>query len=146
MKYRQLIKTLTIGLAVVLLSGCFPDNEVIYDGPLQVEFRPTDFTLRMSEATYYSANIQLIGPHQNRPLTVDFEIDTENSTAVLGEHFELDGTSATIPSNSSFASIEITAIEANIDDSRPVLVITLLDNDDVIAAHHYKTLELEFRP
>jgi hypothetical protein len=148
MKLIQKMKISVIGLIILGMAGCFPDNSRIYDGPLQVEFNPTSDTQRMSDGNTYNSTIQLIGPHQDSDITLNFEIDTENSTAVLGEHFELTGLTAVIPANRSFGTITVTAIEDNIDDNRPVLVITLLGNDtgDVIASENYKTFELTLRP
>ncbi len=133
---------------IIGLAGCFPDNSRIYDGPLQVEFNPTSDTQRMTDGNVYDATIQLVGPHQDSDIVLNFEIDTENSTAVLGEHFELSGLTTVLPANSSFATITITAIEDNIDDERPVLVITLLGNDsgEVIPAENYKSFQLTLRP
>ena len=148
MKAIQLKLILFIGAFVLALTGCFPDNSRIYDGPLQVEFNPTSDTQRMSNGNTYSANVQLIGPHQDSDVTINFEIDTENSTAVEGVHFEVGGRSTILPANSSFAQITVTAIEENIDDERPVVVITLLGNDtgDVMAAENFKTFSLTLRP
>jgi hypothetical protein len=129
------------------LSACFPDNVAVYDGPLQVEFRPTSATLNLANDDSYSANVQLIGPHQNRPLTIDFIVD-DASTAVEGVHYVVEGRSTTIPANSSFADIEIRAIpEAFTDGSRRV-IITLMGSqaDDVRPAGNYRTLTLTISP
>ena len=148
MKSTQLIKLLLISAFALTLAGCFPDNSRIYDGPMQVEFNPTSDTQRMSDGNVYDAKVQLIGPHQDTDVTINFEIDTENSTAVEGVHFEVGGRSTVLPANSSFAQITVTAIEENIDDERPEVVITLLGNDtgDVIAAENYRTFTLTLRP
>ena len=148
MKSTQLIKLFLISAFALTLAGCFPDNSRIYDGPMQVEFNPTSDTQRMSNGIVYDATVQLIGPHQDTDVTINFEIDTENSTAVEGVHFEVGGRSTVLPANSSFAQITVTAIEENIDDERPEVVITLLGNDtgDVIAAENYRTFTLTLRP
>lgn len=145
MKY---LKLTLIALLTAGIAGCFPDNSRIFDGPLQVEFNPTSDTQRMSNGSTYNATIQLIGPHQDSDITLNFEIDSENSTAVLGEHFELSGFTTVLPANSSFATITVNAIEDNIDSTRPVVVITLLGDDsgEIIPAENYKTLELTLRP
>ena len=148
MKLKTFLKISIIGAVFLGLSGCFPDNSRIYDGPLQVEFNPTSDTQRMSDGNVYDATIQLVGPHQDSDIVLNFEIDTENSSAVLGEHFELSGLTTVLPANSSFATIRVTAIEGNIDDTRPELVITLLGNDsgEVIPAENYKSFQLTLRP
>jgi hypothetical protein len=148
MKLITLLKITLTGAVLFGLLGCFPDNSRIYDGPVQVEFNPTSDTQRMSNGNTYNATIQLIGPHQDSDINLNFEIDTENSTAVLGEHFELSGFTTVLPANSSFATITVNAIEENIDDERPVVVITLLGDDsgEVIPAENYKTFQLTLRP
>lgn len=148
MNITTIIKILLIGVVIIGITGCFPDNSRVFDGPLQVEFNPTSDELRLSNGNNYDATIQLIGPHQDSDITLNFEVDTENSTAVLGEHFELSGFTTVLPANSSFATITITAIEANIDDERPEVVITLLGDQggEVIAAENYKSFELTLRP
>lgn len=147
----KLIESLKIAMLIALtigLAGCFPDNSRIYDGPLQVEFNPTSDTQRMTDGNVYNATIQLVGPHQDSDITLNFEVDTENSTAVLGEHFELSGLTTVLPANSSFATITITAIEENIDEERPVVVINLLGDSsgDIVVAENYKSFELTLRP
>lgn len=131
-----------------MLSGCFPDNKVIYSGPLQVEFNPVSDTQRMSNGTSYEAKIQLIGPHQDTDIVVTFEIDTENSTAVLGEQFELGAFTTVIPANSSFGFIRIDAIPENVTSDRPVLVLRLLGDTtgEVMVARNYSEFELTLRP
>src|SRR5690625_150673 len=109
MKNIFLYKTVVVGLMVLALSGCFPDNKTIYDGQLQIEFSPVTDTIELSGQTSYSANVQLIGPHQDSAIDVRFEIDSERTTAVRGVHFDIAGDTAQIPANSSFASIEIQA-------------------------------------
>ncbi len=148
MKIKNVLTLIVLGCLMIGLAGCFPDNSRIYSGPNQVEFNPTSDTQRMSDGNVYNANVQLIGPHQDSDITLTFEIDTENSTAVEGEHFEVNGRSTVLPANSSFAEITVTAIEENIDDDRPVVVITLLGDDtgNIRAAENYKTLTLTLRP
>lgn len=147
MKFTNLFKLAVIGWITIGLSGCFPDNSSVYDGSLQVEFRPTSDSQSMADGNIYDANIQLIGPHQDAPLLIEYEVDTENSTAILGEHFELDGFSTEIPANSSFGTIQITALEENIDQEY-VVTLTLLGDEsgNVIAAHNYRTLQLTLTP
>lgn len=150
MKFTLSSKTFLLSLTFLslALASCFPDNSSVYDGPLQVEFRPTSDSQSMADGDTYEANIQLIGPHQDADITVDFEVDAENSTAVAGQHFELSGNSFTIPANSSFGTITITGIPQNIGASKPVVAITLLGGTEgkVTAAENYKSLELTLEP
>ena len=148
MKITYLSILSVFGLAVLTLTGCFPDNDSSYDGPLQVEFRPVEQTLDLSEETSYSANIQLIGPHQETAISVNYEVDAELTTAVRGEHYELDGNSTQIPANSSFAAIQITADPDAFGDESVQLVIHLLGDDtgEVKVAQNYRTFTLSIEP
>jgi hypothetical protein len=148
MKQIKKLKIVLLGLIIAGVSGCFPDNRTIYDGPLQVEFRPVSATMNLANATNYSPNVQLIGPHQDSAITVLFEIDVEQSTAVRGVHFDISGNSAQIPPNSSFAAIEVTANPEFFDGSSRRVVITLLGDDtgEVRAAQNYKTFTLTIAP
>lgn len=135
-------------LMLLMLSGCFPDNKVIYSGPLQVEFNPVSDTQRMSNGTTYDATVQLIGPHQDTDIQVMFEIDTENSSAVLGEHFEIASFTTVIPANSSFATIRIEAIAENVTSARPLVVLRLMGDTtgEVLPANNYREFALTLRP
>ena len=148
MKKSLTLVLMAAALSLLMLSGCFPDNKVIYSGPLQVEFNPVSDTQRMSNGTTYDAKIQLIGPHQDTDIIVAFEIDTESSTAVLGEQFELSSFTTVIPANSSFGFIRIEAIPENVTSARPVVVLRLLGDTtgEVIAAQNYRDFALTLRP
>ncbi len=147
MMYRLLIHLMVFGLTIVLFSSCLPDTKTVYDGDLQIEFRPVEDSHPASTGEPYEANIQLIGPHQEDPITVEFEVDTENSSGILEEHFELDSATTTIPANSSFGKIEIFPIQENIDDE-VVIYITLIGDEsgEVRPAVNYATLELTITP
>lgn len=148
MKTEHFIKVLLLFLMMSLLTGCFPDNRVIYDGPLQVEFRPVTDAINLSEQSSYSANIQLIGPHQDHSINILYEIDTERSSAVRGVHFDMHSDTARIEPNSSFASIEMQIYPDSFDDQSLDLVITLSGDEsgEVRAAQNYKTFTLTIHP
>lgn len=148
MKQIQKLKILLLGLIIVGIAGCFPDNRTIYDGPLQVEFRPTSASINLANQTTYSANVQLIGPHQDSAITLNFEIDEDATTAVQGVHFEIDGNATQIPANSSFAAINITANPDALDESSLRVVINLLGDStgEVRVAQNFKTMTLTLNP
>lgn len=134
-------------LIATLLTGCFPENKTIYSGPLQVEFNPVSATLRTAQATSYEMKIQLIGPHQDVPINVRFEIDTANSTSQLGTHFDFESMNVTIPANSSFGFIRVNAIPQNVTGITTLrVVLTGDDTGKVKAAENYKTFTLTIRP
>lgn len=144
-------KGITLIALCVLISttliGCFPENKTIYDGPLQVEFNPVTATLRTAQATQYEMKIQLIGPHQDVPINVRFEIDTANSTSQLGTHFDFESMNVTIPANSSFGYIKVNAIPQNVTGITTLRVVLLGDDTGKVkAAENYKTFTLTIRP
>lgn len=136
-----------VGCLALTLSACFPDNVTVYEGPLQVEFRPTSATLNLANSESYSAIVQLIGPHQNRPISIDFVVD-DASTAVEGVHYTIGSTTAQIPANSSFAEIVINAIPGGFEGGSRTVVVTLLGStqDEVVPAVNYRTLTLQINP
>ena len=147
MKYGLINSSIVFGLMLLLFSSCLPDTTTVYDDGLQIEFRPVEDSHPASSDEPYEANIQLIGPHQEDPITVEFEVDTENSSGVLEQHFELDSATSTIPAGSSYGSIEISPIEENIEHE-VIIFINLLGDDsgEVRPAVNYATLELTITP
>lgn len=92
MKKRYLDKLIIFSLGLVLLSGCFPDNVKVYDGPLLAEFS----NLSGNHLVNYSWNstgrfwaaeirgtrdtaiqVQMIGPHQKAPLKIGYDVAPE---------------------------------------------------------------------
>lgn len=149
MKLKNLFKLsgLALLLASFTLTGCFPDNKLVYDGPLQVEFPyPGEDDLLLLVQDTYEIKFQLIGKQQEHDLTIEFEVD-DASTAVEGQHFELDSHTAVIPANESFGYINVTALPANISSAK-TLIITLLGDTEgkVKAAQNYKSFELGLKP
>ncbi len=148
MKLKNLFKI--SGLALLLISftftGCFPDNKLIYDGPLQVEFPyPQEDSILLFIKNEYELKFQLIGKQQDKDLEIEFEIDA-GSTAEYGEDFETDnGLTAIIPANDSFGYINITADK--VKGRGKTVIINLLGDTTgkVKAAKNYRTFELSLR-
>lgn len=148
MKLKNLFKL--SGLAVLLMSfaltGCFPDNKLVYDGPLQVEFPyPQEDSILLLIRNEYEIKFQLIGKQQDKDLEIEFEID-ESSTAEYGEDFEIEGgLSSIIPAKDSFGYINITADK--VKGRGKTVIINLLGDSSgkVKPAKNYKTFELGLR-
>lgn len=92
MKYRYLKKTILYTLVLTILSGCFPDNVKVYDGPLLVEFSNLSgnqlvnyswsstgrfWSTEIRGAQDTAVQVQMIGPHQNAPLKIGYYIAPE---------------------------------------------------------------------
>ena len=92
MKNKYLKKALIYSLGLILLSGCFPDNVKVYDGPLLVEFSNLSgnnlvnytwnstgrfWSAEISGVTDTAIQVQLIGPHQEAPLKIGYYVAPE---------------------------------------------------------------------
>lgn len=157
------IKKISLNILVVVfvaffMSGCLNDlfedqDDLSFKGDPQLEFRPrNEVTVDTSGAAIKPPDeedeplrVQLIGEQRSSDLSVSFEVDTQNSTAVAGTHFNLVTTSPiTLPANSSSTGeIEIEIIEDSVPDGEVVtLVLVLQDSDGVKAAENLKTYTL----
>lgn len=149
--YTRLLPVLFVSL---FLGGClndlFDQDSQTFRGDLQLEFRPLNETVvdtagAAIEPEDEPLRIQLIGEQRSSDLSVSFEVDTQNSTAVAGTHFNLVTTSPiTLPANSSSTGeIEIEIIEDSVPDGEVVtLLLVLQDSDGVKAAENLKTYTL----
>ncbi|MCU0450634.1 MAG: hypothetical protein MUC97_12465 [Bernardetiaceae bacterium] len=98
-----------ISLAV-LLSSCFPERDLSYQGDTLVEFKNhrAGFTAVNNARINNVSNginartvrqtvgvdtifVQLIGPQRAQPVEVAYEVDAQNSTAVDGTHYRFRG-------------------------------------------------------
>jgi len=130
-----------------VFTGCMKDRANLYTGPTVVEFSPiTGSVKKGTTAAPGSASvlIQLVGPQVSTATDIDYQVSTA-STGVIGTDYTISGTvgKATIPANSSSATITITALPATFPTtgSRTV-VLTLLGNATVPASTNYKTFTL----
>jgi hypothetical protein len=127
----------------LVLTGCFEDNMVTYDGPPQVEFKPTTATITGTSGATFNMPVQLIGPHQASDVTLQVEVVAEATTAT-GTNYTIPS-SVTIPAGSSFGSIPVTVGTV----TAPVtLTVQLMDNEEagVFAADNYDTFALSMAP
>ena len=146
----NLSKILLAGLVAILFVGCdslFNDGEIRYDGPTQVEFKPTSqsLTLGSNQGGTLSVNVQLIGEQRSQDLPLSFVVVDEETTAEEGVDYILPSTSVTIPADSSSAAVDITVSGQDLNTGEQVsLVLELQGNSDqnVQAAEELKRYTL----
>ena len=146
----NLSKILLAGLVAMLFVGCdslFNDGEIRYDGPTQVEFKPTSqsLTLGSNQGGTLSVNVQLIGEQRSQDLPLSFVVVDEETTAEEGVDYSLPSTSVTIPADSSSAAVDITVSGQDLNTGEQVsLVLELQGNSDqnVQAAEELKRYTL----
>lgn len=141
-------------LSVFTLTGCF-DNDVddnIFNDQPQVEFSQIALNVNYVRSVSVGAGnvteqVNLIGPQMAQSQTIAFSVDSENSTAVAGTHYNLNGGSFEIPANSSFGdcTVEILGGAIPAGESR-TLVLVLEGNAAIKAAGNYKTLTINITP
>lgn len=141
-------------LSVFTLTGCFDDDvaDNIFNDQPQVEFNQTASNVNyVRSASVGEGNIteqvNLIGPQMAQAQTIAFSVDTENSSAVAGTHYNLNGGTFEIPANSSFGActVEILGGAIPAGESR-TLVLVLDGNSEIRAAGNYKTLTIQITP
>lgn len=141
-------------LSVFTLTGCFDDDvaDNIFNDQPQVEFNQTASNVNyVRSASVGEGNIteqvNLIGPQMAQAQTIAFSVDTENSSAIEGTHYNLNGGSFEIPANSSFGdcTVEILGGAIPAGESR-TLVLVLDGNSEIRAAGNYKTLTIQITP
>ena len=101
------------GLAL-MLSSC-EEEEKIWTG-FQVGFERATANLMIPKDVTTTQDgefkVSLIAVPQKNDVTVTFEIDTENSTAIEGTHFTMSSNSITIPAGESFGVFTVTALNS----------------------------------
>jgi hypothetical protein len=180
MKYKIFKKAFLGGLIALMLSSCLPDNVTVYEGPLLVEFS----NLSGNHLVNYSWNstgrfwsgeirgvahpdtaiqVQMIGPHQTRPLKIGYYVAPEVyrnisknrlepeqpegvegvdwvrllTTAVEGVDYNLlDGGEITIAPNNSFGKLRLSTSPSG--DRLMFIVLTEMDLQPSINARVFR--------
>ena len=125
-------------LAIVSCDSVGDDDELNYgSGPYVAQFSTaakTGFFLKDDNEVFnFDIPLELVGGNGlavNSDLNLTFEVNTDLSTAIEGNHFTFatSATNAVIPAGNKFASIKINVDSATLDDQNPpVLVLDLLD-------------------
>lgn len=124
-------------LAIVSCDSVGDDNELNYGtGPYVAQFSTaakTGFFLKDDNEVFnFDIPLELVGGNGlavNSDLNLTFEVNTDLSTAIEGNHFTFatSATNAVIPAGNKFSSIKINVDSATLDDQNPpVLVLDLL--------------------
>lgn len=141
-------------LSVFTLTGCFDDDvaDNIFNDQAQVEFDQiatnVNYVRQVSVgAGNITEQVNLIGPHMTVEQTIAFTVDADNSTAVAGTHYNLNGGTFTIPVNSSFGecAVEILGGAVPAGETR-TLTLVLEGNSEIKAAGNYKSLTIVINP
>ena len=125
-------------LAIVSCDSVGDDDELNYgSGPYVAQFSTaakTGFFLKDDNEVFnFDIPLELVGGNGlavDSDLNLTFEVNTDLSTAIEGNHFTFatSATNAVIPAGNKFASIKINVDSATLDDQNPpVLVLDLLD-------------------
>lgn len=117
-------KILPLLLLAFTVSGCFDDDEIVFQDQL-LEWEPpnratNELSMNISlevdevEDRSFSLRMQYAGPHVSEVLFGEFEVVEDQTTAIEGEHFSIDGDKTlNIPANSSQSE----AVEVQIHSS-----------------------------
>lgn len=132
-------------LSAGFLTGCFEDKDTSYQGPTLVAFSPrlgtaNTYTQPVTVPATGNSNIvvkvHLVGPHQSSDTTVNFEV---SGTATSGSQYTISGNSTTIPANSSFGDINITALGAGLTPGQSRTIVLTLTGGTFAVSENYKT-------
>lgn len=157
------------------LSSCFPENDLVYDGPTQVEFKnhtlgqlssvlntkgivtspttqvQTDSTrfILINTRTVDTIYVQLVGPQRSSDTDINFSLRSTN-TAVEGTHFTFSpsGTrKVTIPAGKSVGYILTRPIANSITPvgGTVTMAFDLLGASDIKANPNYKSFILTLK-
>ena len=141
-------------LSVFTLTSCFDDDvsDNFFNDDPQVEFNQTSFdtdyvrSVSLGDGAV-TEQVNLIGPHMDQDQTITFTVDTDNTTAVEGTHFDLNGGSFVIPAGSSFGDCTVNILSGAIPAGETrILVLQLVGNTDIRAAENYKNLTIRIAP
>lgn len=147
MKNKITIRILTLLLVSIFLNGClndlFEQKSQTFEGEPQLEFKPQTDTFDEDEGTI-EVLVQLIGPQRSSDISVDFSVNSDETDAVAGTHYELVTSSpVTIAANSSSATITINLNGTTLDGGEfRTLVLTLDESNEVKPAENLKSYTL----
>lgn len=147
MKNKIFIRILTLLLVSLFLNGClndlFEQKDQTFQGEPKLEFRPQTDTFDEDEGTI-DVLVQLIGPQRGSDLSVAFSVNSAETDAVEGTHYELVTSSpVTLAANSSATAVTINLNGTTLDDGEVrTLVLTLDENNEVEPAENLKNYTL----
>jgi len=135
MKNLRTLKYTLLAAMLVILAACYedPGTEILFNGTeIEIQEATTSAGKRVNKAYLRvtdgnsvrdSIRVNLVGAQRSTPVTVNFSIDAEVSTAIEGTHYNLiTENSVEIPANSSFGYIYYEVIDDNIEQGEVWLV------------------------
>jgi hypothetical protein len=135
MKNLRTLKYTLLAALLVFTAACYddPGTEILFTGTeIEIQEATTSAGKRVNKAYLRntdgnavrdSIRINLVGAHRSTPITVNFEIDSEESTAIEGTHYNMiSDASVEIPANSSFGYIYFEVLDDNIEQGELWLV------------------------
>lgn len=140
-------RSLLLLLAGVLLTGCFEENIITYDGPAILEMAPYTPNGQYSRTlavphnyngeASYNVRVQLVAPHQ--PQAVSFALSREGD-AEQGTHYTLSPESGyQVAANSSWADVSVTMQAANFAPGESRSVTFTISSADVEINENYNS-------
>ncbi len=144
---KHYIKIILVALVAVFAFGCDDEfNDKSYKGPILVEFaRAEDGSSGVylgdgGQVVQDAIVAQLIGPHQNANITMQFEVDPA-STAIAGVHYNLiTSGQMVIPSGSSVGEIQFEVLTENFDVGERFSLIFNITGGDVAVSENQKSV------
>lgn len=152
---KSIYRTLLFCLVVTVFSGCFDDYEERYlftDN--RVEFDAAVTTPNASGKTFpildpltidsgtVSFRINMTGEQGDVDRKVDFRVVPEESSALEGKDYNLpNGSSITIPANSSFGYLELEVLP--VGSGSPIVVFELLETGDISVMDRYHRIGVQ---
>jgi len=145
----------------LLVTACFKDLEIKYDGPTQIEFETAVRTNPAVGLTYplvASANnttlgpvlttqLNLVGPQRSSDLTVRVLVEPTLTTTSASSYTLLNGGSVVIPANSSVGSLSIAVSRATSTTAPIRNLVVILDStsNDFKASPNYRRVGFTIR-
>ncbi|GAB4016347.1 DUF4843 domain-containing protein [Spirosoma sp. KCTC 42546] len=149
---KRLLRFVLIGVVLLAQTSCFKENDFIYKKTV-VEFQATVVTSLAVGKTYpllaikngagtQTTQVNLVGAQRNNDEVIKFSVDKDNTTAIEGVHYSLNGNTFTIPAKSSFGNCAVNILTgaAPTGTIKTVdLVLTLEGNgSDITPNENYK--------
>lgn len=144
MNNKRHIELLVLLLISVSLTGClndlFSQKDLTYQDDPQLEFRPLNAT-EAEDAGAVEVLVQLIGPQQDSDTPISFSVNSSETDAVEGTHYDLATSSpVSLAANSSAATITINLNGTTLNDGEiRTLVLTLDESNEITPAENLKT-------
>lgn len=155
MKRNNLFKFGALLVLPLIVWGCFEEQDFDLSDVNQVEWAPPN---PASGSLSYTANLdadqddsktltftaQLIGAQSGSDRSVSVAVNQDESSAVEGQHFDLESTTVTFAANSSQSEVDV-VIYADAFENRDELgfQLVLQDGDELRAAPNLSALDVD---